>query len=88
MSSMSTKPGCNNHWPVSRRIDNMVAVFLPDERTDLVYTDRLGHVWDARNWPVSKPFSELTARMSVILATIGYHNYSFTTTIKFYVFKI
>ena len=30
---------------IPRRVDNMEAVLLPDERTDLVSTNRLGHGW-------------------------------------------
>ena len=50
---------------------------LPDERTDLVSTNRLGHgcsmlshAWYAsghtRHWPISKPCSEVPASMAVI----------------------
>ena len=31
--------------PSPRRIDNIEAALLPDERTDLVSTNRLGHGW-------------------------------------------
>ena len=43
-----------------RRIENMEAALLFDERTDL---DMAGHT---RNWPISRPSSELAARMAVI----------------------
>ena len=50
----------------------MEAPLLPDERTDLVSTNRLGHMAGySRNGPISKPSSELAARMAVILTVIG-----------------
>ena len=51
-----------------RRIDNMEAALLPDERTDLVSTNRRDMAGHTENWPISKPSSELAARMAVILA--------------------
>ena len=62
----------SSHQSDSRRIDNMEAVLLTDERTDdLVSTNRVEHGWATRNWPISKPYTELAAKMAVILAVIG-----------------
>ena len=46
----------------------MKAALLFDDRTDLVSANKLGH---ARNWPISKPHSELAVTMAVILVVIG-----------------
>ena len=49
------------------RIDNTESALLPDERIDLISTNRLGHGWAyVKPWPISKPSSELAAVMAVI----------------------
>ena len=49
----------------------MEAALLPDERTDLDSTNRLGHGWAYQTLANQQPSSELAARMAVILAVIG-----------------
>ena len=53
-------------WNISRRINNMEAALLPDERTDLVSTNRLGHGWAYQKLANQQPSSELVVRMAVI----------------------
>ena len=57
----------------TKRIDNIVAALLPDERTDLVSTNRLGHGCTFQKLTNHHPCSKFTARMAVILVVIGYH---------------
>ena len=51
---------------LTRMINNMEAALLPDERTDFVSTNNLGHGWAYQTLANQQPSSELAARRAVI----------------------
>ena len=60
----------------------MEAALLPDERTDLVSTNRLGHGWACQKLANQKPSSELAAMIDVILAVIGWQSMSYSRFVE------